>query len=172
MAAVAEPKSLSLTTREGNRIIEIYDRIKSGQKDNVLSLRLKTGLIITIANWADRFFDFKQESRKKVLKENLIKYIKIASACRVGSDRIAIIVNQLIADEQDKIALLKQLVYKKRYETPEIVPQQFSSQFQELLPTKFNQTVDLYFLLDQMVGYVFRDGTKWIQGAFLNEVVV
>ena len=162
----------ALTAQEQVRLDEIGRIINEGRpkKNLVLNLRMKNALAKAIRAKGSIFIT-SNPSRQKTLLPQLLQYIKLASGCRVGNQEIAGLVNKLITDAEDKTELLNAIVYRKRYETPEIVPQQFANQFQHLLPEKFNQNVNVYFLLDQMVGYVFEDGTTWIQGDMLKDVV-
>jgi hypothetical protein len=100
---------------------------------------------------AKQILSEKKESRQ-------LELIRLASAIRLSDDSVAEVVSDLLASGTDPM----EMVYKKRYHTPEVVPQQYASRMN--LVAHHKEWVDVYYLLDQMVGYRFQNGETFAVG--------
>lgn len=98
-------------------------------------------------------------SRLKDRPDLLLPLVRVASMCCLADDEVAGVVSGLLSSDVDPM----DMVYMKRYATPEVVPQQYAEQMKNLSQLH-NQWVEVYYLLDQMVGYRFEGGDQWTQG--------
>lgn len=95
---------------------------------------------------------------KQIVADRKLDLIRLASSIRLSDDAVAEVVSGLLEKGADPM----EMVYVKRYHTPEVVPQQYASRMD--LVAHHKEWVDVYYLLDQMVGYRFQNGETFSVG--------
>jgi hypothetical protein len=95
--------------------------------------------------------------------DRVIEMVQMCSMFHITSTKI----DQLVLYLSSVVDPM-QLVFRKVYRTPEIIPQQYFLQIKEnldrLIGEMYNQSVTVLFLTDQVVGFLFEDGTQWSVG--------
>jgi hypothetical protein len=93
--------------------------------------------------------------------------VKMCSYCHLATPETQELCDRLLALQPQINA--SSLIFQKFYASPELIPQQYISVVQEkLLPSttakKYSQHIIVHYLLDQVVGFAFEDGTEWYAG--------
>jgi hypothetical protein len=136
---------------------------KSGNPEKnrmILSTRDKKYIALYLSQ-VDKLSDTKIKSRTGTI----IPITRMLSSFQFGSTFIERPINTILSTNLYDI---NDMLYTKTYHSHELVPQQYIDTLKNNIPVgrilgdMYKFKVRLVFLLDQVVGFLFEDGTSWV----------
>lgn len=152
MAAMSESEIAEQVMRR------LIDKAADPQNNRlILSSREKKYIALYLSK-VDKLSDTKILSNTATI----IPIIRTLSSFQFGSPLIEKALNLILSTNKHNI---NDMLYVKTYQSQELVPQQYigvlKSEVNRILGDMYKLKVRLVFLVDQVVGFLFEDGTSW-----------
>lgn len=159
-----QPREEEKKAKEPNHDQKAIDEI-----DKMVANKKRTVLKTYHKMYIQKVFESISKRSLKQIPEEMVQQIGallfIASRGRFSTPGLENICEKMIS--RDDFDVMK-IVDDVSYQNPYLIPQQFidaiTSRMAEKLFRKQTQSISVYYLLDQVVGYKFQDGTQWTMG--------